>query len=274
MRVRRVVDVVRPDEDLREDEHHEPHPEDVGDLPRRREPRRPGQRLEQRRPHQHPEGDERARAGARGSRRSEAPRRTAPARARRQKLTAQSGSATSGCASTRSRWTTRNAQQRPQQPPVEAEHEQQRADVAEQQVLEHVHREQPLLADRVDRRLERDEERQQAGRERREPRRAAPVGRGAPASAPAASRARRRARARRSRADRSSSRSSRGHGFSPTRRRVPVFRIGYGSGDEAAQGTRGGCAAPAVRCSRVAAARRTRSTRTATPRPTSRISSG
>ena len=52
------------------------------------------------------------------------------------------------------------AQHRLQQPSAQAEHEQQRADVAQQQVLEHVHREEPLFADRVDRRRERDEERQ------------------------------------------------------------------------------------------------------------------
>ena len=56
-------------------------------------------------------------------------------------------------------------EQRPQQPAVEAEHDEQRPEVAEQDVLEHVHREQPLLADRVDRRDERGQHDEDAGGE-------------------------------------------------------------------------------------------------------------
>ena len=54
------------------------------------------------------------------------------------------------------------AQQRRQQRPGEAEHEQQRGDVADQQVLGHVGHEQ-LVGERVDRRAERDREHDQAG---------------------------------------------------------------------------------------------------------------
>src|SRR5215210_998683 len=59
----------------------------------------------------------------------------------------------------------REGEDRAEERPVHTEHDRERRDVADQQMLDHVRVEEALLAERVDRRGERDDEEQKAAEE-------------------------------------------------------------------------------------------------------------
>ncbi len=148
-----IQDAAGPQERVGQHALDQPHGDDVADLRAVAEPRRLGQRAQQRHPHRHPERDEqdvlqRVHGGVlhralveRGQVPEVEVRR--PGRERHDRVREHAQPADSG-----------RREQRLQQRAGEPEHQQQRAEVGEQQVLEHVGEEQ-LLGDMRQRRDER-----------------------------------------------------------------------------------------------------------------------